>query len=209
MIKVSRALNGYPTPRPKTKILSMNDAGAQVTSIYTTAVLVVPAAADFAGVMPVAPAQNNPSFDAGGTVIRNYQEYRMRSASLEYTPAVGTTTPGIVHLAYFDNPEIISKWINGVYNTATKLGLAKTCPVRSSGPVWMQQSLAASMSARRPKFVVNTEIGGLTVAEYDMQVHGIFVLVTEGVPFNTSFGVISEHYSVHGFHLQNAAISGI
>lgn len=209
MIKVSRALNGYANPRPRTKITSMNDAGAQVTSIYTTGVLSTPAAADFAGIMPVAPAQNNVFTDAGGTVIRNYQEYRMKSASLEYTPAVGTTTPGVVHLAYFDNPEIISKWVNGGYTTANKLTLAKTCPIRSSGPVWMQQSLAASMSARRPKFVVNTEIAALTVADYDMQVHGILVAVTEGVPFSLSFGILSLHYTVHGFHLQNAAISGI
>lgn len=196
-------------PRPRTKISSMTDAGAQVTSIFTTTLLATSVAAQFNGVVGVAPATNSFASDAGGAVIRNYQEYKMKRAVLTYTPAIGTTSPGVVYIAYFDNPEIINKWINSTYTAADKLALAKTAPVSVRGPVWMQLELPASMTVRKPRYTVNTEITSLTNADYDNQVHGIFGVVTEGVGFSTSFGLLSMDYSVLGYNLQNFSISGI
>lgn len=209
MSKVSRALNGYSVPRPRTKISTMNDAGALVSSNFFTGILQVPALTQLAAELPIAPASNPPNQDAGGSVIRNYQSYRMRRAVAHYTPAVGTTTPGVVYLGYIDNPEMIRKWFTGIYTFADKLGIVKSCPIRTSGPVWMEMSLPASMSTRMPKYTVNTQLSLLTDAEYALQVHGLFVFATEGCTNSSGTGVLSMEYSVQGFHLQNTTFSFI
>lgn len=207
--KVNRALNGYNLPRPRTKIASMNDAGALVSSNFFTPVLTCPALSQLAAELVIAPASNPPTQDAGGAVIGYYQSYRMKRAVAHFTPATGTTTPGVVHMGYIDNPEMIRKWLNGGYVLADRLGIVKSCPIRTSGPVWMSLSLSASMATRMPKYTVNFNLAGLTDADYALQVHGLFIFATEGVPNNANVGVLNMEYSAQGYHLQNLLFSSI
>lgn len=208
MSKVDQARRGYRIPRPRTRIKSMTGAGANVSSLVISPAIATPAAAQFIGGIIINPPANLAAADAGGAVLRNYQFYKMNSAVFKYTPAVGTTTPGTVYIAYFDNPEIIQKYIYGAYTDPNKLMMVKTAPISSHGPVWMEQTLTASMFTRRPKYSCDEDLSN-DVNVFDRTTHGYFAVITESVPFSTSFGVISVDYSATGYHLQNNAATDL
>lgn len=155
----------------------------------------------------------NPPFygynDPGGMVIRNYQYYRMLSARIVYTPLCGSTTPGQIWLAYFDNPELIYKiWTNAItWPNMLLLAQSATHSVRS--PVWQGVEMALPMSARRAKYSVDST-EPTTIPEIDRCVHGIVVMVTTGVDETTpAFGSCTLEYRAKGSELQNQTITSL
>lgn len=208
MNKVSRALNGTRGPLPKSKISYMTEAGAQVTSRYIQGLSATGGAAQATEFLPLQPTAYATANDAGGQVLRNYQEYSMVRATLHYTPAVGTTTAGIVHMGYYDNPELVLKAQNGVYTASDLLALAKSSPISIKGPVWLAMELPASMSKRRARYASNSTFP-TTRSEVDLEVHGAWICATEGVPFSTNFGQFHIEYTASGYHLENNAIANV
>lgn len=204
--RIDQARTGIRLPRPKTNIQYMTGQGTSVQSRTIAPIGSTGATTQFDTFIRVNPASNNVANDAGGTVLRNYQLYKMNSLRATWTPAVGTTTAGTVYLAYFDNPEIMFRW--GSYSYADKLALVKQNPTCVKAPVWMALELAGSLMTRRPRYSVDATIP-TTVVDFDMTTHGMFAFVTEGCPFNTPVGVVALDYSATGYHLQNVANSGI
>jgi len=208
MNKVSRALNGVRGPVPKSKIGYMTEAGALITSRYIEALSATGGAAQDAFMLQLQPTSYAASNDAGGQVLRNYQEYSMVRATLHYTPAVGTTTVGIVHMGYYDNPELLLKAYNGTYTTAELLALAKSSPISIKGPVWLSMELPASMSKRRARYATNSTFPS-SRGDVDLEVHGGWIVATEGVPLSTSYGQFHIEYTATGYHLENNAVAGV
>lgn len=208
MNKVDRARSGYRAPRPNLRVSSMTDTGTKINSTFISQIVATGAASQFVGGLSVMPAGNATSQDPGSAVMRCYQQYRMNRAMFTYTPAVGTTTPGTVYVAYLDNPEIIQKWIFNVYTPSEKLAICKAAPISSRGPIWMQMELAASMQTRRPRYNVDQNFVD-DLAILDGTVHGYFAVCTEGVPFTTGFGVLSIDYTATAYHLQLASATNI
>lgn len=208
MNKVSRALNGTRGPLPKSRIGYMTEAGAQVTSRFISGIVSTGGAAQDTETFPLQPTAYASANDAGGQVLRNYQEYSMVRATLHYTPAVGTTTAGIVHMGYYDNPELVLKAQNGTYTAAELLSLAKSSPISIKGPVWLAMELPASMSKRRARYASNSTFP-TTRSEVDLEVHGTWITATEGVPFSTAYGQFHIEYTASGYHLENNAVAAV
>jgi len=155
----------------------------------------------------LAPALN-PVNDPGGAVIRNYSEYKMRNATYTYTPLVGTTTPGIVWSAYFDNPEVIFKIKTAVYTLGQVSALVQNCPGAVCSPAWQTHEVRASMVSRRKWYTVDSTAPS-DQDRADLSVHGLFVTITVSCPLNTAVGVTTVSYAAEGHRLQTAAVSGI
>jgi len=206
--KVIQANSGRVTQmRPKTKIDRMDQEASHVSSRYVYAPHTTAAAAQWVGYFNLAVA-TNANDDAGAVVLKNYQEYKYKSYRFGFTPAVGTTTAGTLWIGYYDNPEIMYKVLTAAYSDATLLSLAKQSPHSSSAPIWQQQTLNIPMSSRRKRYSVNSTAPS-SVAETDLQCHGVVIMATEGVPFSTVFGNASYDYSALGYNLQSYALSGI
>jgi len=187
----------------------MDAGGAIVHSRWFQPIASTAAAAQGTALVVVSPASNPAGTDAGGAVIRNYQEYTMRSARCIYTPLLGSNNVGTIWLAYLDNPEIFNKILASFYTVGQITSIVKSTPNAVSGPIWMPLELHANMVRRRSKYSVNTQITGLTDADIDNQVHGYFVAVTEGVAFSTQYGQYTLEYTAVGYNLQLAAVTGI
>lgn len=174
---------------------------ASVTGTSTTGV------ANFL-VNPVSYAGTAGNNDAGGNVLLNYQEYKMLSGMFTYTPIVGSTTAGIVYMAYFDNPEIIRNLNNGVYTGANILALVKNSPNVVAGPVWQGLSLPMGQRIRRPKYSIDTA-GTSSNETADRCVHGIFTVAVDGVTqlATTTYGIGTFDYQAEGYGLVNGNLS--
>lgn len=146
--------------------------------------------------------------DAGGTVLRNYSEYRMEQGALHWTPTVGTTTSGTIWIGYYDNPEIMLKATNGTYSPASMIALAKQAPHRISMTVWMPGTLSLPLFRRRAKFTTDTT-SGTTRTDFDLCSHGVFVIGIEGAPVSTNVGYLSLEYRARGYNLENQTITNI
>jgi len=201
--------SGARVPKVRTRIQKMDAGGAIVHSRWFQPISTTGIAAQGTALIVVAPASNPTGTDAGGAVIRNYQEYTMRNARCIYTPLLGSNNVGTIWLAYLDNPEIFNKILTGVYSVANITSIVKSTPNAVSGPIWMPLELNASMNRRRTKYTVNTQITGLTDADIDNQVHGYFVAVTEGLGFSVQYGQYTLEYTAVGHNLQLAAVTGI
>jgi len=146
--------------------------------------------------------------DAGGTVLKNYSEYRIEQGALSWTPTVGTTTTGTIWIGYYDNPEIIYKANAGTYGTATMLNLAKQSPHRTSMSIWMPGTLSLPLFRRRPKYATDTTAPA-NRSEADLCTHGVFIIAIEGAPVSTNLGYLSLEYKARGYNLENQAVTGI
>lgn len=208
MTKVDQARRGYRGPRPRTRIQSMTGAGTVVSSITITNPLATPATGSWVGNMLLNPPANAGSNDPGTAVLLNYQLYKFSRARIRYTPMVGTTTPGTIYIGYIDNPEMIQKWVYNTYTAAQKLAICKTCPNSVRGPVWMENTLDAGMTVRRPKYSVDSTLSD-DVNQIDRTTHGLFILASEGIPNSQVFGVFSIDYAATGYHLQLGGTSGL
>ncbi len=197
-------------PKTNLKVPRMNGGSSLIQSRYVAASVVVTTTGTQSNTnVLVAPVSYSGSpGDAGGNVLVNYQEYRMVSGSLTYTPTVGSTTAGVMYLAYFDNPELIQKINSGTYTLANIIGLVKNSPTVKSGPVWMELTIQMGNRVRRPKYIVDTA-GTTDQNTTDRCVHGIYVGVVDGVSqtSTTTYGVLTHNYSVQGFGLQNNNLS--
>lgn len=205
---LKRALSGgIPQPRPRTRISRMDTGGATVSSKYVFGSSNTDGAGTWVGAYKINPASYSGA-DAGGTVLVNYQEYTLRSWKHTFTPSVGTTTPGVLWIGYYDNPEVMYKVDTGVYSVATLLALAKQSPISSSAPIWHPQTLNIPMSKRRKHYSTNSTNPG-SVADADLQIHGVVIMAVEGTPTDTPLGNVSFEYTAVGFHLENNTLTGI
>jgi len=186
----------------------MNGNSTYVQSRFVAATASVTGAGtqNFANVLvnPVSYSGTGASNDAGGNVLVNYQEYKMQRGAMTYTPLVGSTTSGIVYLAYFDNPELVRNLNTSVYSVANTLAIIKNAPNVVSGPVWQSLTLPMGMRMRRPKYSIDTA-GTSSVETSDRCVHGIFTVCIDGVVqvATTNYGVLTLEYAAEGFGLQN------
>lgn len=209
MNKVAAAVYGRTQqPRPRTKISSMSGQSALVSSKYVSNVTSSNGAGAGVHVSLINPPLIAAANDAGGAVLRNYQEYTIDRAVITHTPMVGTTTPGTIWIGYYDNPEIILKLFAGTYTTAEATALAKQSPISVSGPVWMPLSLAASSSKRRAKLASDSTTP-TDRFQVDLTTHGCFVVALEGGPVTTAYGTTSLEYTARGYHLENNSIAGV
>jgi len=208
MSNLKRALNGkIPQPRPRTRINRMDAGGAMVSSKYVFGTSTTDGSGVWTGAYKINPASYTGS-DAGGTVLVNYQEYALRNWKHSFTPSVGTLTPGVLWMGYYDNPEVIFKVDIGAYSTATLLSLAKQSPVSCSAPIWSPQTLNIPMASRRKHYSTNSTAPS-SVAECDLQVHGVVIMAVEGGPVTAPIGNASFEYTAVGFHLENNALVNI
>jgi len=186
----------------------MDRDAAKLDSRYTWAITTVDGSGRKRDQFPVSPASVTGGADAGGTVLRNYQEYSMNKAALTWTAAVGTTTPGTVWIGYYDNPEIIYNMQAASYSDAALLALAQQARLSSSCPIWDTMTLSAPMTTRRKRYSVNSQTP-TSITEADLQVHGVFIVAVEGTTAALACGHVSMTYSVTGYGLQNNAQAGI
>lgn len=213
MRRAQNAITGRQRiPKTRLRIPRMTGNSSLIQSRYVAATLTVAdtATQSNSNVLVSPAVYSGVPGDAGGNVLLNYQEYKMVSGRCDYTPVVGSTTAGVVYLAYFDNSEIIQKVNTGGYTLPTILSLVKNAPTVTSGPVWMEQSIQMGQRTRRPKYGVDTA-GTSSIETADRCVHGIFVAVVDGVTqaSTTDYGVLTISYSVEGYGLQNANLSAL
>lgn len=194
-------------PKNRIRLSRMDSNNAVVRSRFIQYTGTTGAAIQITGGIPVAPALSGP-VDAGGAVIRNYQEYKIRSAKLVYTPSVGSTTTGIMYIGYYDNPEIISRVYAGSITPSSLTVLAQTAPHSVATPVWQGCELVVPQRSRRKSYAVDSNVPGDSVTA-DLTVHGVFIFATVGAPFSTTIGVFSQEYVAEGIDLQNITYSGI
>lgn len=208
MRKIDAARRGTKVPGNRVRVQSMNGQSATVSSRHTD----FSKSSDTLGLADGFLLVNPPTFsnqsDAGGTVARNYQFYKINHLKMRWTPLVGTTTPGVVYLAYFDNPELIHRWTSGLLTYANKLSLAKQSPNGVVAPIWMVQEIAGSLMTRRSKYTVSAELP-TSIDEHDQLTHGMFVYVLEGGPPTVPIGTPTLEYGFTAYHLQNRNASGI
>jgi hypothetical protein len=110
-------------------------------------------------------------------------------------------------MGFYDSPEICLKAL-GTYTQAELLTLAKQSPVNACGPIWMPNRLQIPMMKRRGKYATNSQVPG-TREGFDLEVHGVCIVATEGVPFSTAFGNIGFEYTALGYHLENNSIANV
>lgn len=147
--------------------------------------------------------------DPGGMVIRNYQYYRMHNARIIYTPLCGSTTPGQVWMAYFDNPEIMLKLNSNSITVSNMLLLAQSATHSVRTPVWQGVEMAIPMTVRHPKYAVDSTAPA-SIADMDRTAHGIVIMVAVGYPEAVaSFGSCTLEYRAKGSELQNQYITDI
>lgn len=194
-------------PRNRLRVPKMDRGGSVIRSRFLQYTATTGGATQITGTLGVVPALN-PTNDPGRAVIQNYQEYRIKSAKITYTPQTGSTTTGIVYIGYYDNPEIIARAYTGVLTAANILVLAQTAPISTSTPVWQGVELSAGTRQRRKIYSVdsNNPVDSPTA---DQTVHGVFFIASVGAPFSTTIGIVSQEYVAEGFGLQNIAYSGI
>lgn len=206
--KAKQGIQGnMSVPRNRLRVPKMDRGGSIIRSRFVQFTAITAAAAQVTGAFGVVPALN-PSNDPGNAVIKNYQEYRIKSSKLTYTPQIGSTTPGIVYIGYYDNPEIIYRAYGGLLTPANILALAQTAPQSVSAPVWQSVELTAGTRQRRKMYSVDSNSPVDSVSA-DQCIHGIYFCATVGAPFSTTIGILSQEYVAEGFGLQNIAFSGI
>lgn len=203
------AINGKQRiPRTRIRVPRMTGNSTYLQSRFVAANVSVSGSGtqNFANVLvnPVSYSGTGASNDAGGNVLVNYQEYKMQRGAMTYTPLVGSTTTGIVYLAYFDNPDLIRNLNTSAYTTGNTLSLIKNAPNVVSGPVWQSLTLPMSLRVRRPKYRIDTA-GTSSIETTDACVHGIFTCAVDGVvqSVTTTYGVLTFEYAAEGFGLQN------
>lgn len=210
MKRLRQALDGQiPRPRPRIRVKRMDNAGTMVTSRVVRGTSVTSSFGEYTDNVLVAPAVYRAS-DAGGSVLSNYQEYVVNTMTAYWTPTIGTTTPGIVYIAYYDNPELIFNVSNGLYTTAQFYSLAQNAPHSASGPVWQPIQLSIPNGPNRLKiFSTDTNAPILNQSAAGLTVQGIFLIAVVGSPITSAVGVISYEYSATGRHLFNNAIASV
>ncbi len=178
----SNAVNTQLVRRPRVprRQFSTNGDNTIITSKYiSTSPLTILTGATIASTLSfVNPAQTS-SLDPGQAIAWNFSNYLVRSATLTYTPAVGTTTLGTVFMAYIDNPEIISKVVTGTYSAATIGQLAQSGSNSTSLPVWQQGSLTMNRPPRRKLFSIDSTTVSSTL-EVDRVHQGAFIVAYFG-----------------------------
>ncbi len=166
-------------------------------------------AAQAFGIIPIDPALHSTSLDPGSTVARQYQEYLVTSHGIKYTPAVGTTTPGTLWMAYVDNPEIIFKFYSGVYVYADYLAIAQTTRHNKSTPIWEATEFSVSAPPRRKMFSVDTTVPSTSAEQADRTVQGAYIFATTAAPFSTTLGYITDSYAARLKGLQSIVATGV
>lgn len=199
-------------PKTRLRVPRMTGASTYVQSRYvvTSASVTGTGTQNFVNVLvnPPSYSGSGASSDAGGNVLVNYQEYKMQRGAVTYTPTVGSTTAGIVYLAYFDNPELVRNINTSAYSVANTIAIVKNAPNVVSGPVWQTLHLPMGTRIRRPKYSIDTA-GTTSVETTDRAVHGLFCLCVDGVVqlATTSYGILTFEYAAEGFGLQNNNIT--
>lgn len=182
--------------------------GGTVNSRYISYGVSTSSAAQSTNWVSVAPALHNTSNDPGATVIQQYSNYVVRASRIYYTPSVGTTTTGVIFIAYVDNPEMIRNIIGNVYTSGDLVNIAQNMSTVKSGPIWQPLEVSMNRPPRRKMFSVdrstpaNAEIA-------DRSVQGLWLIVTQNAPFSTVLGYVSEEYSAVGENLQPAFFTQI
>lgn len=110
--------------------------------------------------------------------------------SFHYTPTVGTTTSGAVHICYIDNPELmLLAYIREAESrTAGNNNFANFVRSQSNSKtfaVWESFSVPINSLVRRKMFNVNTTIvlgESGNVLEFERSIQGMFLIAIEGGP---------------------------
>jgi hypothetical protein len=195
-------------PIPRTRVPVMTQNATLVHSRYITAnVSTGTGVTQTASGLNVSPGLHSGT-DAAAAIIKNYQEYRIRSTSLIYTPQVGSTTAGVIYLAYVDNPEIIYGINAGSYSSATIQSIIQSTDNVVSGPIWMPLVINGRPTTRRKQLSVDTSVPTSSV-EADRSVSGMYLWSVSGVTALTTFGVFTHNYVVEGMHLQNISFTSV
>lgn len=166
------------------------------------------------GVVPVQPSQGSGrGNDPGAAIAGNHQEYLVQQSTFMYTPAVGTTTPGTIFVAYIDNPEIIGRFygVDGTtpYTSTQYLQIAQTASKSWSTPVWQALTCSnAGIPPRRKMFATDTT-GPTSFAQVDRSVQAVWVYASASAPNSTVLGYAMEDYVCSVKGPQNAAITNI
>lgn len=179
-----------------------------VSSRYISYGVTTSSTTQSSGFVTLAPAQHSSANDAGGVVIRQYSNYLTTRSKIIYTPAVGTTTTGVVFIAYVDNPEMIYKITSGFYSLTDLTNIVQNLSTTKSTPVWQPLELTLNRPPRRKLFSVDTSFP--TSAEIaDRTIQGLWLIVTVNAPSSTTVGFISEEYAARGENLQPQNFSGV
>lgn len=172
-----------------------------VSSRYISFGLTTSSTAQASGWVSLAPALHSSSNDAGGTVIRQYSNYLTTRSKLIYTPAVGTTTTGVVFVAYIDNPEVIYNVVNGLYSLTQLTNIVQNYSTTKSTPVWQALEVSLTRPPRRKLFSVDTTTPANPEVA-DRAIQGLWLIVTANAPSSTTVGFVSEEYAARGENLQ-------
>lgn len=165
------------------------------------------------GVILVAPAYGRGGNDPGSAIVLYHQEYLVQQSKFIYTPAVGTTTPGTIFVAYLDNPEIIGRFYgasgSSSYSVANQLSIIQSSSHSWSAPIWQELTCSnAGIAPRRKMFSVDSTIP-TTFEGFDRGFQGIWVFQTVSTPLATTLGYITEEYTVSVRGPQSALFTSI
>lgn len=128
-----------------------------------------------------------------------YSNYKyLPGTTFHYSPSTGTTTPGVVHCCYIDNPELFKLAYEAEAQTNAPVGSTNAFLdfVRSQHnsktfAVWESFAMPINPVTRRKMFNVNETIlldrfGN--VEEFERSIQGMFLVAVEGGPAD-SIGV--------------------
>lgn len=198
-------------PRVPRQRIVAKTGGEETTfrSQYLNQSVISGSAAQAFGIIPIDPALHSTNADPGATVARQYQEYFVTSHGIKFTPAVGTTTPGTLWMAYVDNPEIIFKFYSGAYAYADYLAIAQTTRHNKSTPIWEATEFSVSSPPRRKMFSVDTTTPNVSAEQTDRTVQGAYIYATTACPFSSTLGYITDSYAARLKGLQSIVATGV
>lgn len=132
-------------------------------------------------------------------VIKHYQEYRYRSASMEWNPRVGpanSESGARVYMAYIDNPELINAFkalAAGAGNPTLALGRVKAVANVRAFNAWERFTFRVPLTYRRKWFNVNTSVGSSTNnEETDRSFQGLVIVAYQAVADTVTGGSLGQ-----------------
>ncbi len=126
---------------------------------------------------------------AGVDVYKHYEDFKFRSAQLEFQPSIGpagTESGSKVYVAYIDNPELIVAFKAAA--VAAKLIIVKNVRNVKSFNAWERFTYRVPISYRRKWFNTNPTIGTPTAEETDRAIQGLVVIAYESVSASIGSG---------------------
>jgi len=129
---------------------------------------------------------------AGFDVLKHYEDFKFRSAFLEFQPSVGpagTDAGSKVYIAYIDNPELIVTF-KAAATRAAQLSIVRNVRNVKSFNAWERYTYRVPVSFRRRWFSTNPTVGSPSPEETDRSIQGMVVVAYESITASLGVGAL-------------------